>query len=271
MLKKALVAGVVVVVALLVVSYAVPKRFAAFCHWVKERRDAAEDSLPPEQEIALLKAKLANLEKEDERHYHKVAVQTVEVQKLEKRVEEMRARLDRDAGLIRARKASLVGEDKLVTYEGNRYDRARFTEELRQLAARFQVEDQELKSLEEQLRLRKSNLELNKRKLAELKLVRQQMKTELERLETALAAARQSEAAEKNTIDDASYRQLRKDLDGVKDKLEVMKQKQILRGEVEGPVRAAEERKQRDEAIDRYLNEDPRFNDAASSNNANKQ
>ena len=47
--------------------------------------------------------------------------------------------------------------------------------------------------------------------------------------------------------------------EGVRDKVEVMKQKQILRGEIDGPVRADEQRKEKEAAIDRFLSE--RFNE----------
>jgi len=117
------------------------------------------------------------------------------------------------------------------------------------------VDEQLVKSKEEQLSLRKKNLEMNRKKLAELKLVREQMKTELERLETALVQERQNQAAEQNTLDDASYQKLRKDVDSVRDKLEVLKQKRVLKGEIDGPARATEQRKEQEAAIDRFLNE----------------
>jgi len=260
MCRKALVAGVAVVVSLLAVNYVFPRTFSFIRLWVHEARESADESVPPEKEIARLKLELEQLSKEDDRHFHKVAVQVVEVQKLEKQVAEMKTRLDRDAALIRERKASLAAKGDFVSYEGNKYERAAFTEELRRLASRFQIEDEEYRSKEEQLALRKRTLEMNRKKLAELQLVRQQMKTELERLETALAEERQSQAREQNTLDDSNYQKLRKDVDSVRDRMEVLKQKRVLKGEVNGPVRAGEERKAKEDAIDKFLNDDPRFN-----------
>jgi len=260
MCRKALVAGIAVVVSLLAVNYVFPRTFSFIRLWIQEARESADESVPPEKEIARLKMELDQLAKEDERHFHKVAVQVVEVQKLEKQVAEMKTRLDRDVVLIRARKASLTGEGQFVTYEGNKYDRAVFTEDLRQMAARFQVEDEEFRSKEEQLALRKKNLELNRKKLSELRLARQKLKTRLERLETSLAAERQQQAAEANTIDDSSYLKLNKEVEAAEDKQEVRKQKTVLKGEVNGPVRAAEERKAKEDAIDKFLADDPRFN-----------
>jgi len=255
MCKKALVAGVTVIVSLLAVNYFWPEACSHFRLWCKEKREAAQDSIPPEKEIARLKMELDNLAKEDERHFHKVAVQIVEVQNLDKKVVAMRKRLGEDETRIVAMKSSLDKADKYVSYKGEKYEVDQFRDELRATASRFQVDEQLVKSKEEQLSLRKKNLEINRKKLSELKLVRQQMKTELERLETALAAERQAQALEQNTLDDASYQKLRKDLDSVRDKLEVMKQKQVLKGEIDGPVRAAEQRKEQEAAIDRFLNE----------------
>jgi len=196
MCRKALVAGVAVVVSLLAVNFVFPRTFSFIRLWIHEARESADESIPPEKEIARLKLELEQLAKEDERHFHKVAVQVVEVQKLEKQAADMKARLDRDVVLIRARKASLTGEGQFVTYENNKYDRAVFTEELRQMAARFQVEDEEYRSKEEQLALRKRSLELNRKKLSELRLTRQKLNTRLEMLETRLVRERQRQAVE---------------------------------------------------------------------------
>ena len=263
MCKKALVAGVAVVVSLLTVSFFCPTVCSHIKLWWQERQKEAQESIPPEKEIARLKMELDNLGREDERHFHKVAVQIVEVQNLDKQVAGLRTKLNEDELRVRKMKASyqagLDAKEKQVSHSGKSYDLDQFREELRATAARFQVDEQLVKSKEEQLSLRKRNLEMNRKKLAELKLVRQQMKTELERLETALAVERQAQAEASNTLDDGSYLKLRKDLDSVRDKLEVMKQKQILRGEIDGPVRADEQRKEKEAAIDRFLNE--RFNE----------
>jgi len=263
LLKKLLVAAVAVVVSLVAVNFFCPNAASHLRLWVKQKREAAQDSVPPEKEIARLKMELDNLSREDERHFHKVAVQIVEVQNLEKQVSAMKKRLGEDETRIFAMKtsydASRKAEEKFVTFKGEKFASESFGDELRATAARFQVDEQLVKSKEEQLSIRKKNLELNKKKLSELKLVRQQMKTELERLEAALAAERQQQAEQQNTLDDASYKKLRNDLDRVRDKVEVLKQKQILKGEIDGPSRKAEQKKEQDAAIDRFLNE--RFSD----------
>jgi hypothetical protein len=259
MLKKVVIAVVAVGLSLLAVNFVAPKAISYLCLMVQEAQQSAQDAIPPEQEISRLKMELENLSKEDERHFHKVATQIVEVQNLEKQVNAMKEKLDKDAKVIENRLAALKTKEKFVNYGDKQYTKDEFHDDLRIYGARFQVDEQLYKSKAEQLSLRKKNLEMNRKKLAELKLVRQQMKTELERLETALAQERQNQAMEQNTLDDASYQKLRKDVDSVRDKMEVLKQKRVLKGEVDGPVRADEQRKEQEAAIDRFLNE--RFSD----------
>jgi len=261
MVKKVVIAVVAVGLALLAVNFVAPKAISYLCLLYNQGVESAHDAIPPEQEIARLKMELENLGREDERHFHRVATQVVEVQNLEKQVASMKEKLDKEEKLIKARFVAAEGKDKLINYEGKQYSRDTFKDELRVAAARFQVEEQLFKSKEEQLNLRKKNLEVNRKKLAELKLVRQQMKTELERLETALTQERQNQALEANTLDDANYIKLRKDVDSVRDKMEVLKQKRLLKGEVEGTgsVRADEQRKEQEAAIDNFLRD--RFGD----------
>jgi len=264
MCRKALVAGIAVVVSLLAVNYVFPRTFSFIRLWVHDAREAADDSIPLEKEIARLKLEVDNLAKEDERRFHKVAVQVVEVQKLEKQVAETNARLEKDAAIIRARKASLDAKGDFVSYEGQKFERTRFEGELYELASRFQVEEEEFKSKEEQLSLRKKNLELNRKKLSELRLTRQKLKTRLERLEAKLAAYRQRQAMDESVIDDPDLQKLLKEIEAAEDKQEVNEQKAALKTEVNGGVRAAEERNEKKAAINKFLTENPRLNNTVS-------
>jgi len=259
MLRKALVAGVVVVVSLLTVSYFCPGAYTQFRLWLKERRQEAQDSIPPEKKIAAAKLRLEDLAKEDERHYHKVAVQIVEVQKLDKQVKAMRTRVNDEERRIVSMKASydvaVKAEKKQVSHGGADYDLQAFHNELRTAAARFQVEEQLLKSKEEQLALRKKAVETNQAKLMERKLARQRMLTKLEQLEAELVAARHAQALEKDTINDPGYLEVAGEIDAICDGMEVMKQEALLKGKVEGSVRKTEQAKEKEAAIDRFLNE----------------
>jgi chromosome segregation ATPase len=257
MSKKIVIAAVAVVVALVVIKGTWLGSHVRL--WKQQFISSVAKQIPPEQEIQRLKMELKNLEKEDDRHYHKVATQIVDVSKVETQVAVMKKDLEERETRIKSMKTSLVGQDQLVTYKDQQFKRTDLQAQLRLSAQRFQVDEETMKSKQEQLATMKQTLEVNRKKLSELKLVRQQMQTELQRLETALVAERQALAAENNTLDDASYQKIRKEMNSVRDRIEILKQKRVLKGDAETPVRAAEQRKDQEEAIDRYL--DARFGD----------
>src|SRR5947208_5999693 len=103
MLKKVVIAVVAVGLSLLAVNFVAPKAVSYLCLMVDQAEQSAQDAIPPEQEISRLKMELDNLSKEDERHFHKVATQIVEVQNLDKQVNAMKERLDKDAKVIENR------------------------------------------------------------------------------------------------------------------------------------------------------------------------
>jgi len=262
--RKSLVAALTVVVSMVASHYFFPEHWAKARDWVGETfvsmfsKQEAPESIPPEKKIAAARLRLDELAREDDRAFQKVAEQIVKVQNLENEVKAGREKLAKEESRIAARSASLDKADKFVVHQGERYETKQFRDELRAAAARFQTEEQMLQSKEEQLNLCKKNLEISRKQLSDRKLTRQKMRTELERLETALAAARQAQAAEQNTLDDSGYEEVRKEIDAICNTMEVMKQKQILKTEIDGPVHDVEQRKEQEEAIDRYLKE--RFN-----------
>jgi hypothetical protein len=77
-------------------------------------------------------------------------------------------------------------------------------------------------------------------------------------LETALAEERQAQATSESTIDDSNYRQIRKDMDSVRDKINVLKKKRELRGEFQ-PAADPTKVTEHDTQADKYL--DARFGD----------
>jgi hypothetical protein len=217
---------------------------------LKQRKQAAENAITAmEQEIARLKMELVELAREDGRRFDRVAKQTVEVQKLEKQVDGMRAALDKEERRIVAMKASydaaVKAEQKQVRHGDRSYDLKVFRSDLLAAAARFEIEEELLRTRVEQLAVRKKTLERNRRLLAEMKLVREQIGAELERLEAALHGAAPG---------DADEAKLRTGIAGMRDKLKILKQKQILEGEIDGPVQA-EKRKEQEAADERFLKE----------------
>ena len=206
-------------------------------HWNKFRT-WAKNQVTPEQEIARLKMELKNLEKEDDKQFDRVAVLDVEVKKMERQVEKLRKGLTAEKVRLRDLQANLAGK-KFIEYRGEEYSR----DDLRKDALAYDRASRVIESKTKALASRKKHLALEKRKLGELKTVREEMAAELERLETALIEERQAQAENECCVDDSSYRKIRKDMEALKDRLEVLKTKRELKGEFK-PVKATRNKEQ---------------------------
>jgi septal ring factor EnvC (AmiA/AmiB activator) len=252
MFKKVLIAALAVVVGLAVVKGTwIGSHLRLRCsnarHWM-------ETQIPPEQEIARLRMELASLAKEDDKHYDKVARMAVDVDNQEKSLGTLRTKLTREEVRIRKLKSELGDGVDFVDFEGARVYRS----DLRNKAIAFKNAEENLKSKDASLEAKKRHLALERKKLAELGNKRAEMATELQRLETALAEERQAQAASESTIDDSSYRQIRKDMDSVRDRINVLKKKRELRGEF-APAVETNKPTEQDVQADKYL--DTRFSD----------
>jgi len=249
MCKKVLIAALAVVVGLAVVKGTWLGSHLRLA--LNKARVKVQDSIPPEQEIARLRMELAALERDDDKHFDKVSRMWVQVEKLEKDVAGVRANLTREETRIRKLRGELAGSE-FVLHQGNKYT----VEDLRADALAFQAAEENLKSKEANLDARKKHFALERKKLTELRTTRQTMATELQRLETALAEERHAQATSEQTIDDSGYRRLRKDMESVRERIEVLKKKRQLRGELRIDTPAAET-KERDVQADKFL--DTRF------------
>jgi len=252
MFKKVLIAALAVVVGLAVVrSTWIGSHLRLKCsnarHWM-------EAQIPPEQEINRLRMELANLAREDDRYYDKVARMAVDVDNREKALGKLRTNLTREEVRIRKLKGELTDGVEFVDLEGVRTNRS----DLRNRAIAFKNAEENLKSKEANLEAKKRLLALERKKLSELRNKRDEMGTELQRLETALAEERQAQAASESTIDDSGYRQIRKDMDSVRDRINVLKKKRELKGEF-APAVETNKPSEQDVQADKYL--DARFSD----------
>jgi len=252
MFKKVLIATLAVVFGLAVIkgtwigSHLRMKFSKASC-WVKDR-------VPPEQEIERLKMELNNLSREDDKHYDMVARQIQKVKKQEREVARLKEELSKRETNIRDMRTALVGAGEFVNYNGNRYDKSELQDQIRLDARAFLADEETLKSKEQHLKASQKSLSINKKKLNDLKVVREQMATELQKLETALAEERQIQAQSQNTLDDADYLRIRKDMDSIRDKIEFLKTKRELKGEaVNGPVRATELKREQETKLDKAI------------------
>jgi len=211
---------------------------------------SVKQSIPPEQEISRLKMELQTLSREDDQHYDKVARMIVKVDRFDKEVVDLRAKLKVEEARLAKLHEELSGNREYVMHSGYRYTK----EDLRSEALTFKTTEDNLKSKEENLKAQQKHLALEKQKLTQLRTIREEMATELQRLETSLAEERHAQAASESTIDDAGYRRIRKEMDSVRERIEVLKKKRELKGEFRVTTKN-EQTRDRETKADKYLQE----------------
>jgi len=251
MCKKIVVAAVAAVALLAVLNLTRVGSHARL--WWKQAGSALEAQVPPEQEIARLKMELDNLAKEDERHFHKVATQIVDVQGLEKEVASLVKQRDEREARIKAMVSASKTEGKFVSYADKKFPRDKFLSDLHDTADSFRTFEETVKNKEEQLAVRQHRLETDRKKLNELKNEREKMRTELEKLQLVLEQEKQAHAQQANTLDDAGYLRLRSQMNEIRTRLEIEKQARLLKGEADTSVRAAEIQKEREADLNAYI------------------
>ena len=248
MLKKLAVAFIVIAVAVVAVKGTwIGSHFRL---WARQAGQRVKDAIPPEREIERLKMELAGLRSSDERVVDTVARQAVQADRLDRQAVALRADLAKREKDLRAMHEALATKGEQVSYNGAQYGREKVEKQLRLDFAAFEADEEVLKSREAHLDELRKGLAMNRRKLGELKLQRERMATELQRLETGLAEERRAQAMQGATVDDSAYRRLTDDLEAVKERVALMKARRELRGQPdEGPIRAAEKARAQDERI----------------------
>lgn len=235
MCKKLCIGALLAAVALVVVN----KTWVGshFRLWAKEAAAHVRDAVPPEQEIERLRMELSGLKGQDERSLDKVAQQALAVEKLEGQAAALKKDLARREKELKEMHAALASKEAQVVFHGERYARDKVADQLKLDFAAFEADEQVLESREAHLAELRKSLTINRRKLSELRVQRERMGTDLQRLETALAEERRHGAERERSLDDAGYRKLTGEIAEVRERVELLKKKRELRGEVEGPVR----------------------------------
>jgi hypothetical protein len=257
MTKKIIIAVVAVVVALAVINFTWLGSHARSL-W-RSAVVNAERKVPLDYEIKRLEMEIDNLKSEKDRLFDEMLRRGVEVKKLEVVVKADQAKLAQAEKSIYTMKESLQTKGEYVNYLEKSFKRDVLQDDLRRLAANFRLDEKTIQSKEEQLALKRRAYENHRKVYGEIELARQEMMTELERLKTEFAREQELQASESKTVATPGFERVRKDMDRLKDRIEEIKMRRELKGDVDGPVRAHERRKKELEEIDSYL--DKRFSE----------
>jgi chromosome segregation ATPase len=260
MCKKLWIAALAVVVGL-VVAGTTSTKFGSLVRlkW-RKATDWAEKQVTPETELERLRLTLKETEQQDARFVDQIA-------RLDQQVDDLKAQLygkDGKGGkkvaldnldqVIRARNASLTGTGEFVSYNGERYSRADMQQQVRLDAQRFFRQEAAFKAEEARLKELTETRDLYQGRLSELRTARQEMGTELQKLENTLLQERQAQIKNKVASDDGGLSQIRQDINKLRQRVDVMKRTRELQSPSdEGPVDRREKSKQRDTELDTQI------------------
>jgi hypothetical protein len=241
-IKKLLVTGLV-----LAGAYALISNTWVGSHlrlWAKSTAARVQSSVSPEREVERLRMEVQALKSQDERLINKVAQQAVEADKLEEAVAAQRKDLARREASMKAMHTALALEGSLVSLHGEKFPRAEVEKQLRLDFEAFEKDEELLRAREAHLAEVKRGLEANKASLSNLRVQREKMLADLQRLETALAEERRAEAVRATAIDDSGHQKIQAEIEAVKDRVAAMTRAREIQGSLEGPIKAAEKRQE---------------------------
>jgi len=253
MFKKLLIAMLAVVVGVGVVS---GTRLGSHIRmkWTKAQ-DWAKEQVSLESEIERLKMEVANLKQTDDRYYDQVARQKQQVTKLRAKIDKARTALATQETYIREMRQALASDAQFVAYKGTRYNRAVVESDVRKEAILFMGDEKLLKQDEANLAVLEETLGANRTKLLGLAGQRKEMEAQLLVLERELA---QQRLKEQSTVilEDGRYGKVNKEIDELRDRVNLQKTRAALRGEAHpGSIRAQEERKAEGNKVDQAIEE----------------
>ena len=220
MLKKAVIAGLAVVVGVAVLAWLSPKLISTIRYQAGQTMQSIEDSVPLETEIGRLRGEVKRLETDEHHYYDQVAKQAVGVDKLRDDVTATTAAMDKQWTNIEAMRKSLGDDVKTSFRFGNRtYSREEVTDQLARDFKSYESCESELKAKKELLNAADKSLAASEDQLGTLKGARRDMEVELAKLEADLRLARLKEAQSSIQVDDGEYARVRADIAKLRDRV----------------------------------------------------
>jgi predicted nucleic acid-binding Zn-ribbon protein len=253
-----LIAAVAVVVGLAVVSST--KMGSHVRMWLRSGKGWMARQVKPETEIKRLRMEVERLEKEDALYFDQVARQRLDVKKCEAKLQKDQSSL----ALLKTRITDLrallgdakKGDLKTVSYKD--LTEVTVSDVQKQIDIdfdRYEPLEGSVESQQAYLTSLKTALAQNEKKLFGLRKARQEMLTQLQNLENELNRLKQARVAEASVLDDSSYGRVQKDIDTLKHRLEVEKEKAKLRGALgKGPIEQAQHQKEEQAEREKRLN-----------------
>jgi chromosome segregation ATPase len=225
--------------------------------WKHQAANWVKHQVKIETEIQRLRQEVERLERDDRVTLDVVARQRLDVQNAQNRLSKDRAEQTRLHDRISQLRASLKNVDpdvQQVSYNGSTYARAEAEKQLDVDFQRYKPLKGSVSAQEKGLTALQTALSQNEQKLFSGKQRRQEMFTTLQELENELTELRQAQSTSATVVDDSNYGRVQRDIQALKNRLAVEKEKLKIEGTLGGgPIEQAEAEKSRKAAREKDL------------------
>ena len=200
--------------------------------WSKVKAKAAR-SVPPEVELERIRNEIAQIQPDMKQTLSAMAEEMVAVDNLREDVNKTRAALahQKDTILSMKRDVENAKDLKFVVYDQREYPVARIREKLARDWESYKVCEEGLKTKEKLLEAREQGLTVARENLAAMRAKKEQLEVEVAQLEAELKNVRLAQTRSNFQVDDSRLARINASLQGVRDRLKVMKTEQDLRGQ----------------------------------------
>lgn len=219
MLKKALIGGgLAVLLSSITVGTPLFSYARTGASWV---RQSAADSMPIEWELKRARQMIADLQPEIKTAAKQIALEKVEVARLEKQLADNDSRLAKSRRDIERLSQNLESDSQSYTYAGRTYTYVQVEKDLSNRFKRHKTRKATSDKLGQMVDARKASLTAANERLDAMLQARRQLEVEVENLAARCAALRVSQTASELSVDDSALSQTRALLDGIAARIDV--------------------------------------------------
>jgi len=239
MLKKMVILGVIGFVA--VTALGGTKLASYIRSEIRAARQEAEDSIPPEKELARLEDELKQFDKDLLAKAREVATARKSVTKQQEELQALtdqhnadKARLDAFAQAIKTAEAGSTevtqkgSETQKVSFENRTIKIAKAKDELKAAAARFKNNEKQLETMEQTLAQNIENRDTLEKQFDTMKGKKDKLAVDLKKLRAKINALKLQQMKGKSSADDSRLSKLEEDINKLETKLDVESDAQNL-------------------------------------------
>jgi len=225
MLKKVAIVGAA---GLLTAAVLTQTHVGSYLQHQFDRADKyLESKVPPEEEVARIKAEVANLDKDIDKARGSVAEERVEVKLLKTRVAEKRTQVDNSRAAVEARGKMLkeASSNKLVKWDSREINFDRAKELLQNQVTSHKTLESELKSLETMFAVRERTRDLAEEHLQALVTQKAELEAAVTELEADIKVAKIEQVRSKYQNDGTRMAEIKDSVSKLKKRIEITRAK----------------------------------------------